>query len=404
MKKVLFPLSVLAVLGCGQTGNRVAECEVIRDGDVTDEADLTEIAYDFKVYPLKSDGPIDGIQGVKFFGNKMFARSQDSEKLLCFENNSQYAVLNRLGRGPGEYIYLSDFTYDEKENRIMLGNDSVICIYDGTTLDFIRKQRVTFDIQNLLNVGDRMIYYGADLEESRKGADGGHNYEKVVILADRGEWDLGNNRTVLTKMSLAWSNVWGFPQLFYINPENYSFCIPGYVNRVVTFDNDSTTDVLSFQLQRFMGEPYDQYMNAEAMMEIDLTEFYQSYYSLLLQSNSIMGNIYNIIVDKDVVSFRADYMDAKTDDRGRLGISDTQIFCVSNGDGMNCYRHLRIPGLKNDIEPLGCHGIRNVAIIENLGADAIDDAVEMSPLARQIVEELKKQNDDNPVMVEFRFK
>ena len=35
---------------------------------------------------------------------------------------------------------------------------------------------------------------------------------------------------------------------------------------------------------------------------------------------------------------------------------------------------------------------------------AIDEDVPMSPLAEQIVAELKKQNDDNPVMLEFRFK
>ena len=45
-----------------------------------------------------------------------------------------------------------------------------------------------------------------------------------------------------------------------------------------------------------------------------------------------------------------------------------------------------------------------IAIIENLGDLAIDDSQPMSPLAEQILEELKKQNDDNPVLLEFRFK
>jgi hypothetical protein len=45
-----------------------------------------------------------------------------------------------------------------------------------------------------------------------------------------------------------------------------------------------------------------------------------------------------------------------------------------------------------------------VALIENLGDLAIDDSEPLSDLAEEILAELKKQNDDNPVLLEFRFK
>ena len=57
-----------------------------------------------------------------------------------------------------------------------------------------------------------------------------------------------------------------------------------------------------------------------------------------------------------------------------------------------------------DVDPTGANGNHQIAIIENLGDLAIDENVPLSPLAEQIVAELKKQNDDNPVMLEFRFK
>ena len=57
-----------------------------------------------------------------------------------------------------------------------------------------------------------------------------------------------------------------------------------------------------------------------------------------------------------------------------------------------------------DINPTGANGNHQIAIIENLGDDVIDRGSEMSPLAEQIIAELKKQNDDNPVILEFRFK
>ena len=113
MRKTFVPLlalSLLTVVGCSSGGNRGVD--VIEDSDIHDVGDLTEIACDFVVKPLKSSEPIDGIGGIKFWGDKALARSNDNRKLLCFDNYNLSSVLDKLGRGPGEYIYLSDFSYD----------------------------------------------------------------------------------------------------------------------------------------------------------------------------------------------------------------------------------------------------------------------------------------------------
>ena len=57
-----------------------------------------------------------------------------------------------------------------------------------------------------------------------------------------------------------------------------------------------------------------------------------------------------------------------------------------------------------DVDPTGANGNHQIAIIENLGDMAISESEPMSDLAEQIIAELKKQNDDNPVVLEFRFK
>lgn len=395
----LLALPVLAVVGCSGPSSSSLDVDVLRDSEILDEGDLTEIACDFKVYPLKSDGPMDGIGGIKFWGDKAFARSNDNKKLLCFDNYKLYAVLNKLGRGPGEYIYLSDFTYDEKDNLIYIGNDSLICVYDAKTMDFIRKQFVSFDIQNLLNVGDRMLYYGFKIDESRKmNAMSSYNATESVILADRGEWDLSNNSTVLNEHSYFHRTIYGYPQVFYINPRNMSFCLPGYVNRIVTFNNDSITDVYRYRLESYDSKTLSKYKDEESFQDVDYEEFSTEYVELVINGPYI-ENTYNIIVDKGTISFRLHYYP-----KGLLGGDVNFLYWVHNDAGTKAYRHLRIPGLAKDIDPTGCHDNRNVAIIENLGDLAIDPDVEMSPLAKQIIDELKKQNDDNPVLIEFRFK
>ena len=347
----------------------------------------------------QADGPIDGIGGIKFWGDKAFARSNDNKKLLCFDNYNLYAVLNKLGRGPGEYIYLSDFTYDEKENLIYIGNDSLICVYDAKTMDFIRKQFVTFDIQNLLNVGDKMLYYGFKIDESRKmNSMSNYNSTESVILTDRGEWDLSGKSTVLNEHSYYHRRIYGYPQVFYINPQNMSFCLPGYVNRIVTFNSDSITDVYRYRLESYDSKVLSKYKEEEAFQDVDPEEFSNEYMRLLI-NGPYLENTYNIIVDNGTISFRLDYYP-----KGVLGGDADLMYWVHNDAGTKVYKHLRIPGLLSDVAPTGCHDNRNVAIIENLGNEAIDKDAPMSPLAKQIIDELKKQNDDNPVLIEFRFK
>lgn len=392
-------LSALAVAGCSGPSTSSISVDVLSDSNIHDVGDLTEIACDFKVYPLKADGPMDGIGGIKFWGDKAFARSNDDKKLLCFDNYRLYAVLNRLGRGPGEYIYLSDFSYDEKEDLIYIGNDSLVCIYDAKTMDFIRKQFVTFDIQNILNVGDKMLYYGFDIDESRKrSSEGSYNPTESVVLTDRAEWDIKNRSTVLNEHSYYHRVIFGFPQIFYVNPKNMSFCLPGYVNRIVTFDNDSTTDVYWFRLEPNDSKVLSKYENEESFGDLADQELSEDYMELLI-NGPYLENIYNIIVDEGTVSFRVNYYP-----KGLVGGEAEMLYWIHNNSGTNAYKSLRIPGLSKSINPTGCHDNRNVAIIENLGEDAIDEYADMSPIAKQIIDELRKQNDDNPVLIEFRFK
>lgn len=67
MRKNSLFLSLLAVLAVmmGCNSNEKSGVEVITARDIDVEADLTEIAYDFRIHPLKCDGPLDGIGGIK---------------------------------------------------------------------------------------------------------------------------------------------------------------------------------------------------------------------------------------------------------------------------------------------------------------------------------------------------
>ena len=396
-------LSVLAVLaGCA---SQSGDYETITSADVDEEVDLTEIAYDFRIHPLMCEGPLDGIGGVKSWddGGVMLARTNDSRKILRFDNYTLTAVLDRLGRGPGEYYFIEDFTYDKVNNCIYIENDSNLVTYDATTMEFKGKQRVNISLQNCLNVGDKMLYYGYYLGENgfREDGDSITVPFESMILVDRDERDLRKG-TVLYQESGLQRLFMGYPELFYVNPKNYATCLTGFVNRIVTFnDLKKVTEVYSFKVGTdAIPADVEAILEAKKIGKDDFNSTISKFVEALNGFNVFVTNVYNIMVDGETISFRVTYS-AKN---GAMGTPSEYLYFVRKDNQTKVYKHLRIPGLSRDIDPTGANGNHQIAIIENLGDLAIDKSVPMSPLAQQIIDELKKQNDDNPVMLEFRFK
>ena len=394
-------LPLLAVMaGCNVTVNQDG-VEVITASNIDDEADLTEIAYDFKIHPLKSDEPLDGIGGIKSWGNVMLARTNDDRKILRFDDYRLTSVLNRLGRGPGEYTYIEDFSYDAFDNVIYIENDSNLVTYDANTMEFIRKQPVNLSIQNILNLGDRMLYFGVLLDDYRDRGDETRLVmpKESMILADRKEYDLKKGKVLYQEAYLA-RILLSYPELFYVNPKNLSTCIPGDIHRIVTFQDDTLNDVYRFMLGNAVipASLYQALQKEE--YEIDEISSISQELSTFRQQNPYIGTVFNIMVDDKTVSFRMSY-----GSNGQLGNDSKYLYFVHHIDkDTKVYKHLRIPGLALDIDPTGCNGNHQIAVIENLGSAAIDENTRMSDLGQKIIDELKKQNDDNPVMLEFRFK
>ena len=396
----LFVLPILAVMAGCYSSTNLEGVEVITAGDIDEEADLTEIAYDFRVHRLECDGPLDGIGGIKSWGDIMLARTSDSRKILRFDNYKLTSVLDRLGRGPGEYYFIEDFSYDSFNNAIYIENDSNLVTYDANTLEFKGKQPVNIMIQNILNLGDKMLYFGYFLDEYNKGIEGTKMYipRESMILVDRDERDLRKG-TVLYRESSLQRSFLGYPELFYVNPKNRSTCLTGFVNRIVTFDDKEVKDVYCFKLGANDVPSKAQAIFEKEVLNIVELEFAYRTISEAVSATPMITNTFNIMVDDKTVSFRTNYnADAS------FGTTSRYLYWVHNDEGTKVYKHLRIPGLAKDIDPTGCNGNHQIAIIENLGDAAIDESVPMSPLAQQIIDELKKQNDDNPVLIEFRFK
>ena len=75
-------------------------------------------------------------------------------------------------------------------------NDSVLVTYNASTMAFIRKQRINLSIQNVLNLGDRMLYYGTYLDDYNRYRDVEDGVrilpDQTMIIAEKGDYNFVN--------------------------------------------------------------------------------------------------------------------------------------------------------------------------------------------------------------------
>lgn len=402
MRKFMSVLSFMTVMA-GMVSAQNVGVEYITAKNVTEIGDLTEIAYDFKIHPLKSKSHIDRIGGIKSWddGKVMLARNGNSNKVMRFDNYEYTGAVDGMGK-PDEYTFIEDFSYDKVNNCIYIENGSDLVTYDAKTFKFIGRQPVNLRIQNILNLGDKMLYFGYlsdEIDAPRYRDDKVFIPKESMIIVDRDERDLTKG-TILYRESNYERNHMGYPELFFVNPKNYSTCLPGNVNRIVTFNDLKTvTDVYKFKLGNH--EIPQKYLDIINQEEIPIEDYANAINVLgSIGEQPSVGLTYNIMVENGVVSFRTSY-NFKNEFPGSYS---QYLYWVHSNKGTKVYKHLRIPGLKMDIDPTGANGVYQVAVIENFDDVYIDKDVPMSPLAQKIIDEFKKQTHDNPVVLEFRFK
>ena len=402
MRKFLSALTVMAVMAVSVSAQKIG-VEQITSANVTEIGDLTQIAYDFQIHPLKGNRHIDRIGGIKSWndGKVMLARNGNSDKVMRFDNYEYKGVVDGLGK-PEQYYFIEDFSYDEANNCIYIENDNYLVTYDANTFQFKGRQEVNLQIQNILNLGDKMLYFGYLTDEYTAPR---YSEDKVVmpkesmIIVDRDERDLTKG-TILYRESSYERQRFGYPELFFVNPKNYSTCLPGNVNTIVTFnDLEKVTEVYKFKLGSHVIP--QKYVDILKQDEISI-EDYSTAVTVLgaLGEQPSVRLTYNIMVENGVVSFRTAY-----NFRDEFpGSYSPYLYWVHKRTGTKVYKHLRIPGLKFDIDPTGANGVYQVAVIDNFDESMIDTDVPMSPLGQQIVDAMKNQTHNNPVILEFRFK
>lgn len=135
------------LIGCKDA---VDESVFLVDASQAVEADLTDVATDFRIIRLKSDAPLDTRMQYFFFDKWILGLSPNEgighPRISLFDRNGNLvSVLNRVGRGPGEYIGINKIISLDEEKGIlyvMVNTDTSMPIFKYSVPDFSYMGRV----------------------------------------------------------------------------------------------------------------------------------------------------------------------------------------------------------------------------------------------------------------------
>lgn len=375
---------LLAATSCNRSNNEV----VLIDPDDAVEAVLEDVACDIRIIPLKSDKPIPNAILFYFYDDYFFSIAPDIDyafkDISVFDNDGNLlGTIDRYGRGHNEYISLLNFLYQPDRKQLLLYSRDPEKYYQ----DF---QIFTFQLPGLELLGTGHNWFMASIPNLVQLGDGrclnanwkyGTDLQLVSILPDtaiiiKKYENMGGNRIGPT-----------FTNQF-TNPQNPLVATFGYENNIYSLtDEDSLKLEFSFTFGD-KGLPRS-YTNRGPYSILILDEEWEQYmkeglaitYGVPVKNGDLLSFCYK--------RYHDDYAKSYTH------------YYLTNGRKSANYSKLTIPGLKYTTTLAGINGTSYVYQLQSVEKDS---SVPMSELGQQILDAVQAQNDDNPILLQFRFK
>ena len=394
MKSPCLVIFSIALLFATASCNKSKDGVVLIDPDKAAPAVLEDVACDIKVIPLKSDRPIPGFTFLYFYDDYFFSTDLNGEynftRVGVFDSQGNcLGTIDRQGRGRNEYIRLLNFVYHADVQQLYLFDDY---IHSGNPLPTVYKFQLPqleflgTQYPGLVGRPNQMVHLGDGNSLSSFYEDDGLNGmlkvkclpDTVLILKDYGTF--GWNRISPT-----------FYQLQFTNKYNPLIAMFGYENSIYSIDsNDSLKLEFSFTFgPKGLPKSYaDDQTYAGPYMPIVLPELsgYKEdgsaiLYEIPVKNGNLISFMYYLENNEGAPVFRHYY--------------------VTDGHKSGNYSELKIPGLEYTYRPVGINRTSYVFLLQDV---QVDSSAPLSPLGQQILDAIHAQNDDNPILLQFRFK
>lgn len=108
----------LILSSCAHRGE--TEEGIVANLDDTCTIPLSKIGNDIHLLPLYSEKPIGNILSVRKYGDSVFLLDDVQRQIVCVDENGNANIFNRLGRGAGEYVDISCFSFIEESDELVV--------------------------------------------------------------------------------------------------------------------------------------------------------------------------------------------------------------------------------------------------------------------------------------------
>lgn len=353
---------------------------VIIDDDDAVEVNFEDVATDIRVVPLVSDEPLPPLQNVQCYDNILLFSDNKSTSIYYFEDNKFVSKLNAVGRGPGEYLALSTFTYSPREKIIyVVGYSDLTYImkYSVPEMNFIEKIPFNGNI-SYLSIFDDNSFIASMINEK--------NDSCSINIIDIHNGKIKNKVLDIKAYSYAESDA----TMSCFSSSNQAFAISDNINTIGTINSKflfSPVIKISFGDKNIPAK-FLEYKSNDISSFLELAKYMREN-----GESKLTGCYYSIINDR-TISFW--YHKAINSD-------GLYYYCYNDGCKAH-YKGFKIEGINGPIEPIGITKDGYISLFEGKSDMYLNDDEKPSSLAIKILETMDKQKDNNPIVLYYNIK
>lgn len=355
------------------------------DGDVIcgdDAVDMPfeSVATDISLHVLECDRLVDAFDAA-VIGDNLFVLDSELSQLWCFQDNRLVSTLAAQGRGHGEYSLIADFDYLPENGTLFIvpREANVVLKYEYPSMRYAGQYAFDGYIHGLRVVDGNTFIVRCNTD----------SLSNIVAL-----WDASTGKITETLQLTSAQNLYFEPNYSLHNPFRLVSGLADFTNRLGWFDeNGEFTELYSFRYSD--GKPKDIYS-----ISSDTEDF-----SLILKRTQFetqkhfFSNVVMPLVTEDGFSFWY------CNNNGPEGDDSWLWLYNKTAEGVLQAKNLSIPGLNFVVQPMGVTQDGRYFTIFSGPSDMIEDPnTSPSALARQILDAVNSQKDDNPVILYFRIK
>ena len=348
------------------------------DVDSAEDVFFEDVAKDIKIIPLISDIPLEQIAEIECYGNESIIRPNGRNKIYYFVDGVLTSTLNSSGRGRGEYIKIQQFVYSPKTKvlSVLSQGENKILKYSVPKMTFIGSYPIDGSPRYLSEHDDstllvRMRYpaggYGIRLINTNDG-------HCLKTIKDIGGYSLMFDEHV-----------------GYYRQNNRVFSVVGNISFISSLDKSGNEEIEVAYSFKDKDMP-------KKMAEFDFENMNEL---LKFTTFSMTNDIYTggVLCQKVDNSISFWYHREMSDDK-----NDRHYINIKKGVIEKQYKGFKVKGLTIPIIADCLDGKGGfTTIIQSLPENIEDNDVEPSELATEILNAMKKQSDNNPILINYRI-